>query len=660
MARVEEGTLLWTPPVDVKRSSNLAAYMRWLANHHGLHFGDYDELWRWSCSEPERFWVTIYQYFDVKLYRHFRSVLRDRAMPGAVWFDGAELNYAEHIFGSESPDQAALIFKSETSELREVSWAELRHNTAHLASALRQFGIQPGDRVVAYMPNIPQTIEAFLAAASVGGVFSSCSPDFGTNAVVDRFAQIEPKVLFAVDGYTYGGKPFDRRAVLRELLQALPTVQKVVFVPYLDTQATFDDPRTVLFDELVAGPAPELTFQPVPFEHPLWVLYSSGTTGLPKGLVHSQGGVLLEHFKVIALHCDVKPGDRLFWHTSTGWMMWNFLVSTLLAGATAVLYDGNPAYPNLETVWKYAQDAHMDILGTSAAFITACMKAGLSPGKQFDVSRLKMIGSTGSPLPVEGFEWIYGNVKRDVWLVSFSGGTDVVSAFVVGNAMLPVYAGELQCRALGAKVEAFDEQGRPVIDQQGELVLTEPMPSMPIYFWNDPHGKRYRDSYFDVYPGVWRHGDWIRINRRGGAVIEGRSDSTLNRQGVRMGSSEIYAAVESLPEVADSLVIGVERPDGSYYMPLFIVAADSTAVDERLETKVKDRLRSALSPRHVPDEVIAVPAIPRTLSGKKMEVPVKKLFQGVPLNKAANVGATADPNALLHFEELAKTRSVKG
>ncbi|HLG69558.1 MAG TPA: acetoacetate--CoA ligase [Chloroflexota bacterium] len=656
MARVQEGTLLWSPSEEQRRASNLADYIGWLATHHGLHFKTYDELWQWSCSELERFWVSLYEYFDIQLHQHFGSVLRNRKMPGAVWFDGAELNYAEHVFRNETPDRPALIFKSETRPMTEISWATLHDQTAHMAAALKRFGIKPGDRVAAYMPNIPETVAAFLATASLGGVFSSCSPDFGMNAVVDRFAQIEPRVLFAVDGYTYGGKSFDRREVLRELLQQLPTVEHVVFVPYLDEEAAFDDPRTVPLAELLAAPAPELAFQPVPFEHPLWVLYSSGTTGLPKGLVHSQGGVLLEHLKNLAIHCDVKPGDRLFWHTSTGWMMWNLIVSGLACAATVVLYDGNPGYPSLEAIWQYAQDAQMTCLGTSAAFITSCAKAGLAPKDRFDLSSLKMIGSTGSPLPVEGFEWVYDSVKPDVWLGSISGGTDVVSAFVVGNVMLPVYAGELQCRALGCKVQAFDERGRPVLDQQGELVITEPMPSMPIYFWNDPGGKRYHDSYFDVYPGVWRHGDWIRINRRGGSVIEGRSDSTLNRQGVRMGSSEIYAAVESLPEIADSLVIGVEQPDGSYYMPLFVVLSDSRQMDAALEAKVKDTLRSTLSPRHVPDEVVAVPAIPRTLSGKKMEVPVKKLFQGVPLAKAANPGATADPQALHHFEELAKAR----
>ncbi|HEX6513858.1 MAG TPA: acetoacetate--CoA ligase [Chloroflexota bacterium] len=656
MGQVREGDVLWTPPADLARPSNLGAYMRWLAEHQGLHFRSYDELWQWSCAELERFWVTIAQFFEVRFHDHFRTVLPLRKMPGARWFEGATLNYAEHAFRHMAADRPALIFKSENSPLEEVSWDALHDLTAQIAAALRNWGVQPGDRVAAFMPNIPQTVACFLASASVGAVFSSCSPDFGVSAVVDRFAQIEPKVLFAVDGYRYGGKPFDRQDVLRELLAAIPSVQKVVFLPYLNPEAVFDHPKAVALGQIAAGLAPNLTFEPVPFDHPLWVLYSSGTTGLPKGLVHGTGGVVLEHLKWMGLHNDLKPGDRLFWHTSTGWMMWNAIVSGLLLGSTVVLYDGNPGYPDTRTLWRLAEEAQINVLGLSAAFITACMKAGIEPAQEFDLGSVKMIGSTGSPLPVEGFEWIYRHAKPDVWLASQSGGTDTVTAFVVGSPTLPVHAGELQCRGLGCKVQAFDERGRPVIDKQGELVISEPMPSMPVSFWNDPQNKRYRDSYFDVYPGVWRHGDWIRINRRGGCVIEGRSDSTLNRQGVRMGSSEIYAAVESLPEIRDSLVVGIEKPDGSYYMPLFVVLSDSKDIDEALQAKVKDTLRTALSPRHVPDEVIAVPAIPRTLSGKKMEVPVKKLFQGVPLEKAANVDATADPKALQHFQVLAHER----
>ena len=651
MARTTEGALLWEPSDSLKRESNLAAYMRWLARQQGLHFETYDDLWRWSVTEIERFWESIQRFFEVKLSSPPRAILSGRSMPGARWFEGATLNYAEQAFRHASDERPALIFRSETQGPREISWRELRAQVAALAAALRRFGVVSGDRVAAYMPNIPETVAAFLATASLGAIWSSCSPDFGLAAVIDRFAQIEPRVLFVVDGYTYGGKAFDRRALLADLMAALPSVQRVVHLPYLDPSAGL--PGAVPWPDLLAEPASELAFEPVPFEHPLWVLYSSGTTGLPKGIVHGHGGVVLEHLKALGLQHDVNAGDRVFWHTSTGWMMWNLILGGLLLGATPVLYDGNPGYPTLDTLWSYAEQARISLFGASAAFISNCLKAGLEPGSRFDLSHLRSIGSTGSPLPVEGFEWVYRAVKRDVWLASVSGGTDVVSAFLGACPLLPVYAGELQCRALGADVQAFDERGRPVVDSLGELVITQPMPSMPVSFWNDPDGIRYRESYFDVYPGVWRHGDWIRFNSHGGCVIEGRSDSTLNRLGVRMGSSEIYAVVEALPEVIDSLVIGIEQAGGGYYMPLFVVLTAGSVLDGPLQARIRHALRTALSPRHVPDAIVAVPAIPRTLSGKKMEVPVKKLYQGLPLDQAANVGATADPRALRHFEQLA-------
>jgi acetoacetyl-CoA synthetase len=507
------------------------------------------------------------------------------------------------------------------------------------------------------MPNMPETVVAFLAAASLGAIWSSCSPDFGVEAVLDRFAQIEPVVLFAVDGYTYGGKPFSRLDVLEQLQRGLPTLKHTILVPYLDAAQAHTAPATTTWQHAVATSTDPLTFEPLPFDHPLWVLYSSGTTGLPKALVHSHGGVVLEHVKVLALHTDMRPGDTLFWYTSTGWMMWNFIVGGLLVGATPVLFDGNPAFPDLDTLWQLAESARVQLFGTSAAYIMNCTKAGLRPGERHDLSALKSIGSTGSPLPAEGFGWVYDAVKRDLWLASVSGGTDVVSAFVVGCPLLPVRAGELQCRALGAAVDAFDEQGRSIVDETGELVITQPMPSMPVYLWNDPDFSRYRASYFDLYPGVWRHGDWIRLTYNGSAVIQGRSDSTLNRLGVRIGTSEVYSAIERLPEIRDSLVIGMELPNGGYYMPLFVVLDDTAQLDDALQNKIKATIRSHFSPRHVPDQILAVPAIPRTLSDKKMEVPVKKLFMGVPIHKAANLGATRSPEAVEYFAQLARQTS---
>ena len=649
---------LWEPSEGAKQQANLTHYMQWLRSEKGLRFDTRDQLWQWSVDHLEDFWASIWEYFHIKASKPYTAVLVERKMPGASWFPGAELNFAEHVFRSATSDHPALLFRSERQDMVEVSWSELKQKVGALAKALRDMGVQRGDRVVAYMPNIPETVVAFLACASMGAIWSSCSPDFGTSSVIDRFKQIEPKVLFAVDGYQYNGKGFDRRPIVAELQQSLPTLQNTVLVPYL-----FPDsgpgpeslPNALAWRDLLSGPC-ELVFEQVPFDHPLWVLYSSGTTGLPKPIVQGQGGILLEHLKGLALELDLKPADKFFWFTTTGWMMWNLLTSGLLVGATVLLYDGSPAYPDIGTLWKFAQDSGMTFFGTSAGFITSCMKAGIEPGKTYDLSKLLAIGSTGSPLPPEGFQWVYDHVKRDIWLGSMSGGTDVCSAFVGGSILLPVYSGELQCRSLGAKVESFDEQGHPLIGEVGELVITEPMPSMPLYFWNDPEGKRYQESYFSMYPGVWRHGDWIQITPRGSAIIYGRSDSTLNRQGIRMGTSEIYRVVEGFPEVLDSLIIGQELPGGGYYMPLFVVLQEDVELDDALKARIKGALRSNISPHHVPDEVFAIPEIPRTLNGKKLEVPVKKLLMGISAEKAISTDSMSNPQSLQYFVEFARKR----
>jgi acetoacetyl-CoA synthetase len=652
-AIISEGQLLWEPSESFKDESLIAEYMRWLAEAQACSFESYEELWRWSVNDLDAFWTSIVDFFGVQFQSPANSVLASREMPGARWFEGAQLNYAQNVFRQASPDRPALVYQSETRPVTEMSWSELEHQVASVANYLKSVGVKPGDTVVAYMPNIPEAVVAFLAAASVGAIWSSCSPDFGADAVLDRFGQIQPKVLFAVDGYTYAGKPFPRMDAIRELQRNLPTLEQTVVVPYFGEAN--DVPKTAAnWNDLMRGSPPPLTFEPLAFEHPLWVLYSSGTTGLPKALVHSHGGVVLEHVKVLGLHQNLRPGDRLFWFTSTGWMMWNYIVGGLLVGAVPVLFDGNPAYPDLNVLWQLAEAARMKVFGTSAAYIMSCLKAGIQPSSRFDLSSLKCIGSTGSPLPPEGFAWAYDSVKSDLWLASVSGGTDVVSAFVVGCPLLPVHAGELQCRALGASVFAFDANGNSIVDETGELVITAPMPSMPVFLWNDPDFSRYRASYFDMYPGVWRHGDWIRITPRGSAIIQGRSDSTLNRLGVRIGTSEVYSAIERLPEIRDSLVIGLELPQGGYYMPLFVVLAEGVELDDALKRKINTTIRTQFSPRHVPDEILAVPAIPRTLSDKKMEVPVKKLFMGVPVDKTANVGATRSPEALLYFADLAQ------
>lgn len=652
-APITEGTLLWEPSEETKQQANITHYMQWLSQEKGLHFDDQEKLWEWSVTRIEDFWASIWEFFHIQVSQPYSAVLTDRKMPGAQWFPGTKLNYAEHVFRNTTTERPALLFQSESQPLREISWDELYRKVATVAAALRGMGIQSGDRVVSYMPTIPESTIAFLACASIGAIWSSCSPDFGTRSVIDRFQQIEPKILFAVDGYKYNGKIIDRRAIIPELQEALPTLQKTIVVSYLFKDSGAERyANAMMWDEMPSSNA-ELTYERVSFSHPLWVLYSSGTTGLPKAIVQGQGGILLEHLKSLYLSMDLKPEDRFFWYTTTGWMMWNLLMGGLLLGTTVLLYDGSPSYPNMNALWEYAEKSGMTFFGTSAGFILACMKAEVEPGKTFDLSKLRGLGSTGSPLPPEGFQWIYEHIKKDLWLASVSGGTDVCSAFLGGSVLLPVYAGELQCRALGAKVEAFDDDGQPLIDEMGELVITEPMPSMPLFFWNDAENKRYKESYFEMFPGIWRHGDWVKITPKGSAVIYGRSDSTINRKGIRMGSSEIYRVVEDLPEVLDSLIIGMERPGGGYYMPLFIVLRPGIELDDALKARIRDKIRSNLSPHHVPDEVFVIPEVPRTLSGKKVEVPVKKIFLGTPIEKAISVDAMSNPQVLQYFVEFA-------
>jgi len=646
---------LWDPPAELVERARMTEYMRWLAAERGLSFDGYDELWRWSVDDLEGFWSSIWDFFGVRADGGYDRVLGSRDMPGAQWFAGSRLNYAEHAFAGKQDDEPAILHASELRELDELSWGELRTQVGAVAAGLRELGVQRGDRVVAYMPNVPEAIVAFLATASLGAVWSSCSPDFGPASVIDRFAQIEPKVLFAVDGYRYGGKDFDRRDVLAELQAAMPSLWHTVVLPYLDPEPDLSGLREASrWDELLAaGEGADPSFERVPFEHPLWVLYSSGTTGLPKAIVQSQGGILLEHLKKLNLHVDAHPGDRLFWFTTTGWMMWNFLVSGLLTRAAIVLYDGSPGHPDMSVLWDLAARAEVTMFGTSASYIAACMKDKVDPGAGRDLGRLGAIGSTGSPLSPEGFDWVYDQLGADTWLFSTSGGTDLCTAFVGGTPLLPVYRGELQARALGAAVEAWDEDGHSVIDEVGELVVTEPMPSMPVRFWNDPDGSRYRASYFEHYPGVWRHGDWIEITSRGTAVIYGRSDSTINRSGIRMGTSEIYRAVLAVDEIVDALVVDIPRPGTEGWMPLFVVLREGAELDDGLRREIARRVREQCSPRHVPDEVYAIAAVPRTLSGKALEVPVKRILMGTPPEQAASRDSLANPEALDWFTEFA-------
>ncbi|MEJ7782393.1 MAG: acetoacetate--CoA ligase [Solirubrobacteraceae bacterium] len=647
-----EATVLWEPPEQLVEEAALTRYLRWLERERGLAFDGYEALWRWSVTDLDAFWRSIWDVFEVHGNPAPGRVLGDRSMPGAQWFPGTHLNFAEHVFRGKADDAVAIVHASELRDQQEMSWAELRALTGRVAAGLRALGVGKGDRVVAYMPNVPETVAAFLACATLGAVWSTAAPEFGAGSVIDRFAQIEPKVLLAVDGYRYGGRDFDRRETVARLRDELPGLEHTVLLPYLDPEAQL--PGAMPFDELLAsGDNTATRFEPVPFDHPLWVLYSSGTTGLPKAIVQGQGGILLEHLKTMHLHLDAQPGDRVLWFTTTGWMMWNFLVGVLLTDAAIVLFDGNPAYPDMGTLWDLAERAEVTTFGTSAAYIATCMKEGVRPAQGRDLSRLRAIGSTGSPLSPEGFDWVYGELGPDTWLFSASGGTDVCTAFVGGVPLLPVHRGEIQARALGCAVEARDEEGRSVIDEVGELVITQPMPSMPLYLWDDPEGRRLRESYFDTFPGVWRHGDWVQITSRGTAVIYGRSDATINRGGVRMGTSEIYRAVLAVEEVVDALVVDVPDGEGGTWMPLFVVLREGLELDDDLAKAIGTRIREDCSPRHVPDEVRQIAAVPRTLSGKVLEVPVKAILMGQDPESAASRESLANPEALDAFVAMA-------
>ena len=647
--------VLWTPDPQEVAKSRMAAFRSWLLTNRGIHLEDgYRHLWRWSVDELSQFWGALAEFLGVRFHDKPAGVLADASMPGARWFPGATLNYAEHALaggpGKQDGD-LAVVFAREDGLEQELTYGELRAQVAAARAGLRRLGVQRGERVVALAPNCPQTLVAFLAAASLGAVWSSCSPDFGARAVADRFVQIEPVVLIAVDGYHYGGRRFDIRATVDELRAQLPTLRGTVLIPYLDDAATMPDATP--WSSLLQDDAAELAFDAVPFDHPLWVLYSSGTTGLPKGIVHGHGGIVLEHLKQLGLHFDLGPGDRFFWFSTTGWMMWNLLISGLLVGSTIVLYDGSPAHPSLDALWRLADKHRITHFGTSAPYIQSCLKEGLRPRDHFALPALRAIGSTGAPLTPEGFDWIADAVGAHIQICSMSGGTDMCTAFVGSAPDVPVWQGEISCLMLGAAVAAYDELGNEVHDEVGELVITKPMPSMPVFFWNDPSGDRLREAYFETYPGVWRHGDWIRITPRGSCVIYGRSDSTLNRGGVRMGTSEFYRVVEAFDEVLDSLVIdtsGAGRTDGE--LLCFVVLSPGVSLDA-VEPRLRAALRAELSPRHVPDRFFTIDDVPRTLNGKKCEVPVKKILAGVDPGRAVSADALRNPAALQPFVQLA-------
>ncbi len=736
-----EGTLLWQPTEDQVRNSNMSAFRNWLHKEKDLSFDSYADMWQWSVTDIEAFWESIWQYFDLNSQQPWRQVVDRDTMPGARWFEGTEINFAEQIalrskntniqtgdrhraedrhqaggrHQTEGRHQAedshqvnnnhpvkdkqragdcqpagdshsvdnnhpAVIFRSERHAMREVSREELLAGAASFQSFLKESGVTKGDRVAACLPNIPEAIMAFIAVSASGAVWSCCSPDFGAESAIDRFRQIDPKVFITADGYCYGGKDFDRMDLVARVQEALPSLVRTVVLPFLNSNPVVESlpkaGQTVLWTDLMKSSpsrpsgysASDLAFIPVPFDHPLWILYSSGTTGLPKPITHSHGGMLVEQLKYLHLHVGLKPGDRFFWFTTTGWMMWNVLISSLLCGGTAVLYDGSPGWPDLNVLWEYASESRMSYFGTSAAYLMGSRKAGIEPSKLYDLSALRAVGSTGSPLPPEGYDWVYRQIGKHILLNSTSGGTDVCSSFVNGNPNLPVFAGEIQCRTLGASVEVFDDNGKSVINQAGEMVITRPMPCMPVCFWGDDDGSRYRESYFEHFPGVWRHGDLMKITDRGTCVIYGRSDATLNRMGVRIGTSEIYRAVEVNKRVKDSLIVSIEYEDGSWYMPLFVVAADgyddadvkgqekgkTTAVDcssdrEQLKQQIVTLIRERLSPKFTPDEIIFIDEIPYTLNGKKMEKPVRKILEGHKPEEVASLDSAKNPEALRQF-----------
>jgi acetoacetyl-CoA synthetase len=647
---MNESKILWQPSQEFIDQSNLNAYQDWLHEEKGICIYSYDDLWKWSVDKPELFWQTIVEYYKVIFHKSPDQILEGRVMPDMEWFPGSTLNFVEHIFRNKSNARPALIWKSEAYPLKEISWTRLEQEVASFASFLKAQGIEKGDRVAGFITNSPHATIAFLAAASLGAVWSSCSPDFGADSVKDRFAQIEPKVLVAVDGYSYNGKTYDKTAVVNKIVDEIDTIQKVVHIPFMKGHE-LQQPlkKSVSWPRCVENTDVELEYNSVPFSHPLWVLYSSGTTGNPKAITHSHGGILLEHLKYLGLQNDLKAGERYFWYSTTGWMMWNFIQGVLLHGGTPVLYDGSAAYPDLNAMWKFVQEAEIDHFGTSAPFLVACMKDGEVPTRDIDLSKIRSLSSTGAPLPPEAFDWIYRKVKSDLWLCSMSGGTDVCTAFIGGNPFSPVHEGEIQGRALGCALYAWDDAGNPVIDEVGEMVITKPMPSMPVFFWNDPGNDRYKDSYFDTFPNVWRHGDWVKVTDHGSLIIYGRSDATLNRHGVRIGTAEIYRALNDLKEIKDSLIVNLELSGGEHYMPLFVVLNEGYSFDKSLIKQIGGTLRKKYSPRHVPDEVIPVQDIPYTISGKKMEAPVKKILLGMPLESSINLGAMRNPESIDFF-----------
>jgi acetoacetyl-CoA synthetase len=652
------GEQLWIPSAARIRDANVTVFSQWLERERGLQFDDYAALWRWSVEDLDGFWGALFEYFHIDCSAPPGCVLARRNMPGAQWFPGARLNYAQHVLRREHGGGDAVLFASESHPLKPVSWQNLGNQVRTLATRLRAAGVAPGDRVVEWLPNIPETMVAMLATTAIGAIWACCSPDFGERGTLDRLAQLKPKLFFCVDGYRYGGKAIERREELRRIIGGLSDLQHIVCLPYLDAEREgLPIPSAVSWNSFMQGPEiseAEFRYEQVPFDHPLWILFSSGTTGLPKAIVHGHGGILLENLKNATFHFDLHAGDRLFFFTTSGWMLWNFLTSTPLTGAVPVLYDGHPAYPQPDILWQIADAAGVTLFGASPTYVDQLARAGIVPGERYPLSKLRTISLAGSPATPDCMSWFYRNVKTDLWVANGSGGTDCCTGFVGGVPTLPVYAGEIQAPSLGVSVKAFDERGQSVVDQVGELVITQPMPSMPLQFWNDPGDQRYLETYFQDYPGIWRHGDFFKIDATGRCAVLGRSDATLNRYGVRIGTAEIYRTLALLSEVQDSLIVNLDLRNGGFFMPLFVKLSPGTKMDPGIESRIRGLLRGEYTARHVPDKIYEVPAIPYTLTGKKMEVPVRRILMGVAPAKAANPSAMADASALDFFIHYAK------
>jgi acetoacetyl-CoA synthase len=649
---------IWVPDAAAVRGAAVTAFARWCVAERGAPPAaaeDYAQLWRWSVAELPAFWAAVGEYFGIVPAGHRGTVVSTDPMPATRWFPGVTVNYVERIFRDRPADQPAVIDLSEgTDRARTRSWAQLRREVAALAATLRRLGVTPGDRVVGYLPNVAEGVVAFLATASIGAVWASCGQDYPPPAAADRFGQLAPVVLVAADGYRFAGREHDRAAAVAELRRRMPTVRATVLVPRLGGPA----PDTISWAEATSGEH-DLVAEPLPFDHPLWVLFSSGTTGRPKGIVHGHGGILLEHSKVLGLHNGLGPGDRLLWYTTPSWMVWNYVVSGLLVGATILCYAGSPSHPGPDALWALAARHGVTFLGTSPGYLAACEKAGAEPGRDHDLRALRVVGSSGSHLPATSYTWVAEHVDKRVQVASTSGGTDVVSAFAGATPTLPVWPGELSAPCLGAALEAWDPTGRPLRGRMGELVITRLMPSMPLHLWDDPDGSRYRAAYFDVFPGTWRHGDWVTITDHGTVVVHGRSDSTLNRNGVRMGSAEINRAAETVPEIAEAMVIGAEQPDGDYWMPLFVQLAPGAVLDATVRDRIRAAIRDTASPRHLPDEIRAVPGIPHTRTGKKLEVPVKRLLQGSAVDQVVDPGAVDGHTLLEWFRQYREERRTR-